>query len=206
MNKFSPMNAEELTPLRVRAILQQATTLPHYQRGYLFKIGESNDRDATYCNNYARDVLDSQHVAVPTSWAGGFGGLVSNFNYNIQPINPTGSIIDCINNTPIATAYANLAIAAARGQVQEYTPGQAQAQANLGNLVHIVSTGLDADGHEAIVAPDWENAFDAERGVLMAQAGAYNGILYMSDRRTFGIFGKISEIIGSIKFYQYFFV
>lgn len=184
---------------RAEDILKEAVNYPQYQPGYLNIVkGTQDKKRETSCNVFSRDTLDSRYQATKKSWAGGIGGLITEWNYDIRPINPTGSIIDCILNTPIPIAYRNLMAAALRKEVTDCTAEFAQMVANAGDLVHVISVKFN---HEAIVIPDADTPWNEKRGCKIANVGTHNGIMYMSDKRTFGAFWNWRK--GDIKYYLY---
>lgn len=180
-------------------ILGEAVKFPQYQKGYLNVIkGTVGKRIETSCNLFSRDALDSTFKTGPHSWAGGIGGLISEWNYDISPINLGASIANCILNTPIPTAYHNLLKAAQDKLITDCTAQFAQMLANSGELVHVVSVMFN---HEAIVIPDADNEFNEIRGCYIANVGGHSGLMYMSDKRTFGAFKNWHS--GDIKYYLY---
>ena len=177
---------------KLYTVLRDATKLKQYQQGYLYHIGEPGKKQTeTYCNVYARDVLDSEYQAHLNSWANGIGGLVSEYSYDLTPIHPDYKPASIILNTTIPVAYKNIKEAHKKDNVKLLTPHKAQIMANEGIPIHVISVWCN---HEAIVCPN-PNGYDKDNGPLLGQAGAYNGIVFLKDKKTFGAYNDLSDIL-----------
>lgn len=170
--------------------LKYATQMPEYKKGYPNRRKYPDGRLVTYCNIMARDFLDKRcnHVWI-------MGDLINHYDYDIRCINPNAGVTTCILGTSIADAYDNVMRYSDARMVLEWTAKEAQHRANSGYVVWGVSKKYD---HEFIVCPDWKGFYD-KRGVLVAQAGYYNGIFYITDKKAFGVAGLDPEI----KFYEF---
>lgn len=187
--------AERLAEERDRAaatklagVLDRASQLKQYQPGYeSWKDGTPK----TFCNILARDVLEGDN---PDAFDFYMGTLVDDYRYDVSAILPdTGSIL----NTPIPVIYDRAAQAARDGKITELTPAEAQAMANKGIPVWIVSKKYN---HEAIVYPNLDEPFDPAKGVKIGQAGAFNvSDVYISDPRSWGGWHTDPEI----KYYMF---
>jgi hypothetical protein len=168
---------------KLRYILQAYSTCDLYQK----KLWRGKVR--TYCNIFARDVLDNRDWDKLQGW---FGTFINDYSYNVACIFPSAI---SILGTGIHTAYVRAQTAVRMGWIRELTPFQAQQRANEGIPIWIIS---DKFTHEAIVCPDLEG-YNPEYGVLMAQAGESNGIFHSRDARAFGDKYKDPDI----KYYEF---
>jgi len=156
--------------------------------------------NATQCNLYARDFVDSKFITDPSKdWAQGIGGLISDYSYDISPINPGKKIFDVILNTTIQTCHVNLVAAGKSGKVKLLTAEQAQGRANEGIPIHCVSGPMN---HETIIISD-PNNYNPDLGPMMSQSGSFVGCCYLGDKRSFGAYGKVKDILDKIIFVEY---
>lgn len=180
-------------------ILSLAVGLKQYQAGYPNnRCYAGTKQKVTYCNVFARDILDSRMSKVwIMGWLiGGQNRTIDGFDYDITCLNKNGKLIDVILNTSPGGAYRNAIIAEEKNILIKHTPESAQRKANdSGVPIWIVSAYYN---HEAIVCPD-SNKYDEFKGPLIAQAGMKNGIMYMSDPWSWGKNWNDSEI----KFYEF---
>lgn len=141
-----------------------------------YKMKVCYGRKITYCNIFARDVLDNRDYKKLKGW---FGVFINDYNYDVSSIFPTPL---SILGTSIKEAYRRAIYAKNMGWITELTPFQAQQEANRGVVVWIVTYKYN---HEAIVCPSLA-PFSEDRGVLLAQAGENNGIFFARDWQAFG--------------------
>lgn len=192
------LNPNALTPRakKLLAILEKSVLLVQYQKGW-DKWADGSDK--TFCNIMARDVLwnDPETLGI---YDGYMGTLIDepDFRYDISFI-MVNHDPKMILNTPIPVAYKMAALAAKEGKIKELIPEEAQIRANQGTPIWITSIKYN---HEAIVCPD-PTPYDPERGVRIAQAGEHNGIMYISDPRTWGAWGKPGWTDPEIKYYEF---
>lgn len=191
----------------LRKILDYVVRLPEYKRDY-----QKGGPQETYCNLLARGVLN--HNAA-RAWVKGY--LPTEYNYDIGWMNPGKSLSYIMTMTMIKVAYDNVLRGSKSGIATSQThdtvlppqagkypvevdAAQAQTLANDGVPVWVTSVGVGKNGHEAIVYPTGD-PIDEFRGPMIAQAGAYNGIYWISDWRAFGdyYFDKNSDI----KFFRF---
>jgi len=190
-------NAQNARAKKLLEILEIAVALPQYQKGYPNERKYANGQLVTYCNVLARDVLDSR---CPKAWImgwliGGANSSVEGYDYDISFMNPGKDLMTIILGTGIDVVYNNLLKAAEIGAVKSLTPEEAQNRANDGTPVHIISLKY---GHEAIVCPS-ALPYNTAVGPMVAQAGFYNGIFPISDRKSWGTWWTDLEI----KYYEY---
>lgn len=140
----------------------------------------------TFCNMFARDVLDNRFP-----WALGkvYGFLFDDFDYDTSAVFPIMGYI----YMSIREAYHRAEKAGERMWIKSLTCEQAQARANIGRLVWIISAKYN---HEALVCP---GQWSSEYGCMVAQAGWENGIFRISDWQVFGQNWCDPEI----KFYEF---
>jgi len=193
--------------IELQKILDYVVRLPQYKKDY-----QKGGPQETYCNLLARGVLDHEAARV---WVKDY--LPHEYNYDISFMNPGKSISYIMTMTMIKVAYDNVlrmsksGIATAKThdailppQAGKYPievdPASAQEYANEGVPIWVTSVGVGRNGHEAIVYPTG-NAVDEYRGPMIAQAGGYNGIFWISEWRAFGeyYFDKNSDI----KFFRF---
>jgi len=156
--------------LKLNVILSYYSTIPQYRMITYY------GRKITYCNIFARDVLDNREYLKYKKW---FGMFINEYAYDLSTIFPKTTDILI---TKIDTAYWRALYAKKKGWIKELTPYQAQKRANEGVPIWIVTNRYT---HEAIVCPDII-PYHSERGVLLAQAGESNGVFYARDARAFG--------------------
>jgi hypothetical protein len=156
----------------LKAVLDKAVRLPQYQRGF---ERWSNNQPKTYCNILALDVLDSSS---PRKY---LGTAIDAFRYDIR-IALRGNDLENLLSTPLHESYTRIMQGVAQGRATDVSAREAQAFANSGRPVLVMSAKYD---HMAIVYPD-PMPWDDLRGPKIAQAGWYNGVFYISDFRSFG--------------------
>lgn len=188
---------------RYARALDYAVTLVYYFRGYenikypeivrTYEFGqitrEEYDRRkkenpdsihlVTYCNVLARKIgrgcfdyglydnrRDPEYNWLNWDLKAGYGFDYGKIFYGINP----------------KTSKEMLIEAAIQGKIKELTPRQAQERANVGIFVMAVE-----DNHAAVIYPDFDNAYDENRGPKIAQAGWYNiSNIYISEYQSWG--------------------
>ena len=169
--------------MKLRVTLEVYSNIKEYK---MIKYGK---KKYTFCNIFARDILDNREYMTYKTW---FGCFINAYAYDVSMIFPRP---DSVLDVKISTAYWRAVYFAKTGKIKNLTPEQAQKRANAGTAIWIVSERYN---HEALVCPDF-SIFDSKRGVLVAQAGEYNGVFYISDPRAFGNRASDPEI----KYYEF---
>jgi hypothetical protein len=189
-----PIEIAERGPLAVPVVTQEGARLRliliNYSMGPIYqKIKTWTGKEITFCNVFARDILDNREYETYKEW---FGCRINAYGCEVSMIFPRPTSVLEIK---IHDAYLKAIRARDRGQIKNLSPLEAQVRANAGIPVWIIS---DRFNHEAIVCPD-KHLYDEARGPLIAQAGRFNGVFYASDDRAFGAGYKSREI----KFYEF---
>jgi len=149
---------------RLRRLLEEWAAKPQYQRGY----GKwPNGKEKTYCNMYATAV-----------------GVELGYNMQSFYREHSGRYA---TRSPMNLVYDQLI----QDNVKQVTASEAQAIANLGNLVVVWSKKYD---HAAVICPDSQE-YNEARGPLVCQAGWWNGVMYISDGKSFGRNWQDPEIL-----------
>lgn len=172
---YFPQHAvESAKALYVKYKLAEYVKFPAYQKR----------RGITFCNVFARDILDYRTKKKKT-----YCFYFDDFYYDLSPVFPKVNSI-YIN---IPRAYKRAAKAAAKNLIILHSMRQAQRRANKGKLIWGISAKYN---HEFLVYPgEWSR----EKGCWIAQAGDKNGIFRISDKAVFWKNWKDSEI----RFYEF---
>lgn len=154
-----------------------------------YKAVKYRKKELTFCNLYARDILDNREYEKYKNWKGMY---IDAYACDVSSV---FTYPESVIGLSIEIAYQRALVAKKQGKIKELTMEQAQQRVNEGIPVWITS---DLFTHEALVCPDF-NPYDPKKGCLLAQAGRYNGIFYASDSRAFGRWFKSKDI----KFYEF---
>jgi hypothetical protein len=182
---------------KLYSILSQVVKLKQYKKRK--PKNNPDGRYTTYCNVLARDVLDSRCKKVwIMGWLiGGENGIIKDgYDYDIGCLNPDRSLESVLLSTTVQLAYKNAIEASKIGIVESISMKEAQERANKGIPIWVSSAKYN---HEAIVCPDLKNIYNEKKGCLIAQAGFYNGIFYISDKKAWGNRFQDTEI----KYYEF---
>lgn len=138
----------------------------------------------TYCNVFARDVLDYRSKEIKK-----YCFFFNDFYYDVSPVFPRKNNI----YMSIRKAYYKAIIAQTKGLIKVLTAEKAQEQANKGKLIWGISRKYN---HEFIVFPgEWSET----EGCWVAQAGDKNGIFRISAPEVFRSNWQDKEI----RFYEF---
>ena len=139
----------------------------------------------SYCNVLAIDILDNRNHDF---WGNQYGFLIDDYQYDISSIYKTAFSVLSVN---IKTAYDRALKAIYNKKIKKLTQEQAYYEAQKGKVILIMSRKYN---HMAIVFPEFKK-YDSEKGVMVAQAGFYNGIFRISDYECFSYRWKDNEIL-----------
>lgn len=173
--QYFPQHASESGKAHwIKLKLESYVKHPAYQK----------NRGRTYCNVFARDVLDDRKKNVEK-----YCFFFSDFHYNITPIFPKKNNI----YMSISKAYKKAFKAEKNKLIISLTAKQAQIKSNKGKLIWGISKKFN---HEFLVCPgEWSDS----EGCWVAQAGEVNGIFRISANEVFRKNWQDKDI----KFYEF---
>jgi hypothetical protein len=140
------------------------------------------DNRFSYCNIFAIDILDNR---CHTYWGNQYGFLIDDYQYDVSSIYKTAFSVLSVN---IKTAYDK---SLHSSKVKRLTQEQAFYEAQKGKIILVISKRYN---HMAIVFPEF-GEYDKEKGVMIAQAGYFNGIFRISSYECFSYRWKNKEIL-----------